>query len=289
MEKFNRKYHLEVQTINGATIVIELPFTMEFDITRNSLSSANISQIRIYNLSERNRNLIRKDIFDYNDLRTIVLRAGYGTNLPVVFAGNVTVAWSVREGNNFITQIESFDGGYAYTNAIINQSFVGGTPQETILETMVDSMGPYGVKKGIIGNYSGTSAKGSSYSGSTTDILKDISGGGFFIDNGTAHCLQDDECIPGPIALIDSASGLLGTPVREQTYLNFDMIFEPNLIIGQKIELQSITGANFNGVHKVVSVKHKGTISEAVCGNAITSVGLFAPSVLKVLEQTVNK
>ena len=271
--KFDRNYSLSVGTQNGGVLTIEPPFTVEFDITRNILSSANTSSIRIYNLSQKNRNQIRKNVTDYDDQRSVILQAGYGTNLPIVFSGNISQAWSVRESVNFITQIESFDGGFAFANGITNTTFPAGTPQEVIMETLLDSLP--GVSVGALGSYPGQISRGNSYSGSTTDILGELSGGGFFIDNGKAYCLGNSEVIDGAIQIINAQSGLLGTPVREQTILNFDMLFEPRLIIGQKIQLQSLTDTNFNGFYKVISLKHRGLISPTVCGDAITSVGLF--------------
>jgi hypothetical protein len=272
-DKLGRNYNLQIQTQSGSILTIAPPFTIEFDITRNILTSANVSSVRIYNISQNNRNQIRKNVNDYGDLRQITLMAGYGINLPVVFTGNITQAWSVREGVNVITQIESYDGGFAFANGITNEQFPAGTPQSTIIASLAGSLP--GVSIGAIGNYPGTISRANSYSGTTTDLLRELTGGGFFIDNGKANCLGDSECLQGEIQVINSASGLLGTPVREQTILNFDMLFEPRLVIGQQIQLQSITEANFNGFYKVISIKHRGMISEAVCGDAITSVGLF--------------
>lgn len=282
MDKFGRSYKLEIETSSGATLTIEPPLTVEFDITRNVLSSANISSIRVYNLSQKNRDQIRKDSWATWDLRSIVLYAGYGKNMPKIFAGNISQAWSVREGTNFITQIESFDSGFSMLNSQTNISFPAATPQRTVIQTLAGSMPDVSI--GFIGNYSGVTGRGNSYSGNTADILRELTGGGFFIDNGKVYCLSDTECFTGEIAVIDSSTGLLGTPIREETFLNFDIIFEPRLVVGQKIELRSSTAANFNGFYKVVSVKHRGTISDAVCGNAVTSVGLFAPQLLSEVE-----
>ncbi len=273
MDKLGRNYILTVETPNNELLVIEPPFTVEFDITRNILTSANVCSIRIYNLSANNRNQIRFNIMDSGTYRSVQLQAGYGTNLPVIFSGNITQAWSVREGVNFITSIESFDGGFAFANGQTNQLFPAGTAQETVISTLAGSLP--GVTLGAVGNYPGSLTRGCSFSGNTANILRDITGGGFFIDNGVAHALNDSECIDGEMLLITSASGLLGTPVREQTILTFDIIFEPRLVVGQQIQLDSSTGQNFNGFYKIISLKHRGMISEAVCGDAVTSVGMF--------------
>lgn len=271
--KFGRNYNLSVQTILESFLHVSLPFTIEFDITRNTYSSTNVASVRVYNLAEGNRTAIRKDVFDYGDLRTLSLRAGYGTNLPEIFSGNITQAWSVREGNNFITQIESFDGGYAFTNAKINESFPQGTTELEIIKSLIATMPA--ISFGAVGDsFSGSIGRGNTYSGSSCSLAAELGNGQFFIDGGKAFFLADNECRQGQIQLIDSQSGLLGTPLREQSLITFDMIFEPRIVTGQLIELKSSTDVNFNGAYKVVSVKHRGMISPAVCGDAITSLTL---------------
>lgn len=274
-DKLGRNYLLEVQTQSGETLEIKLPFTVEFDITRNVLTSANVCQIRVFNLSLNNRNKIRFNSFDTGSFRAVQLKAGYGQNLSVIFEGNITQAWSVREGVNFITQIECYDGGFAFVNSLTNQQFQSGTPQSTIIKSIMGDLKSAGVAKGAIGSFPGKTSRANSYSGSTTEILAQLTNGAFYIDNGKANCLGNSECLIGGIPLINAKSGLLGTPIREQTLLYFDMIFEPGAVAGQRIKLESITEANFNGFYKVVSVKHRGMISEAVCGDAITNLGMF--------------
>lgn len=273
MDKYNRNYLLLIQKKDGTTLRVTRPFTVEFEIHRNSLSSANVCSIRVYNLAPNNRSQIRKDQFDFGDLRTIQFAAGYGNNLSLAFSGNISQAWSVREGNNFITQIESYDGGYAYVNAVTSDQFPAGTNQETMIDSLVKALP--GVQPGAIGDYAGQLSRGNSLNGSTTNLLTEITGGGFFIDNGKAHCLNDDECLEGPIPLINPQSGLLGTPVKESTYINFSMLFEPSLKVAQLVRLESTTAEHFNGTHKVLSLRHRGMISEAVCGDATTEVGLL--------------
>lgn len=283
MDKFNRVYELAVQTPSGSTITIALPFTIEFDITRNVLSSANVCSIRIYNLSAKNRNQIRKDAWQINSLELITLKGGYGKNLSTIFTGSVTKAWSVREGNNFITQIECFDGGFAFANGTFNGTFPQGTSQSDMIAELMKAL-PGGVSIGAIGAYPGTISRANTLSGNTTDILNQITGGGFFIDNGVAHALKDNECLAGQIAVISSASGLLGTPLREELTLTFDILFEPRLEVAQRILLDSVTGANFNSYYKVVGLKHRGTISGAVAGDAITTITVFAQDSLQVVS-----
>lgn len=282
MLKFGRNYSLSVQQRNGEERIINLPFTVEFDITRNIYSSANVASIRVYNLALETRNQIRKNSFNSGDLRFITLRAGYGENLPIIFTGNLSSAWSVREGSSFITQMESFDGGFAFENGVTSTSFEAGTPLSVIYENLLNSLPAVSV--GAVGNFPGAITRGNTYSGNTMSILRDKTGGAVFIDNGKANILGNNECLEGQVTSISPELGLLGTPVLEETILNVDILFEPRIVVGQKLFLDTVTDPVYRGYYKVISIKHRGTISSAVAGDAVTSVGLFAgPEALSVV------
>jgi len=273
VDKFGRSYVLEVETQSGV-VVIGPPITIEMHIIRNTQGAQQSSVLRVYNLSEKRRSQIRFNIYDYGTIRNVRLRAGYGTNMASIFRGNIMQAFSVREGVNFITQIESYDGGYAYVNGTTAQQFPAGTPQKTVVSSLMATL-PY-TSVGVVGSFPGVLSRGNSYSGNTTEILNELTGGAFFIDQGKAHALGTNEYIAavGGTTLVNAASGLLGTPMREVQIVRFDMVFEPGLNPGHKIKLQSLTEANFNRDYKVTSVEHHGIISEAVCGELITT-GVF--------------
>lgn len=275
MNKFDRKYKLSVGLFGGGTLEIAPPFTIEFDIKRNTFSSANISSVRIHNLSQKNRRLIRKDVNQFGDVRQLVLSAGYGDNLPVVFKGQITQAWSVRESVDFITEIQCFDAGYAFQNATFNQNFPSGTSNTTIIDSMMTSLGSFGVTKGVIGGVSGTIGRGNAFAGNTSSIITELTGGGFFIDNGVANVLSQNQYIEGDVLLINAASGLLGTPLREQTNVRVDILFEPRVKPGYLVQVESIGEEGFDNYYKVIAVHHRGIISETVAGSCTTSLTLL--------------
>lgn len=287
MNKFGRNYELTIETANlGQPLHIKPPFTLEFDITRSTLSKANVAQFRIYNLSLQNRNLIRFNTYEFYRFRAITLRAGYGDFMPIVFKGNISVAWSVREGVNFISQIECYDGGFASVNSSSGFPVNKDTPKRAIIEKLFGDLSNYHVQPGVIGDYSDNVPRGKPISGNTVDILKTVTGGGFFMDNGFANALRVNEYIAAPNTLeINSQTGLLGTPVLEQNIVRFEMIFEPSLNVGTIINLTSTTGSNFNGAYKVTMVKHRGVISDAVAGTAITSGEFLRYGTLKGVKK----
>lgn len=285
MDKRRRNYRLFVEegyrtfdqvaagVPSGPLVEIEPPFTLEFDIIRNDLASSNTATFRIYNLSKTTRTKIHKDQFATNLYKGIELRAGYENVIPTIFKGNIKLAWSTREGQVSITKIEAYDGGFAFLNGRVDQTFQAGTSNNQVLDAIIKTLP--GVNPGAVGNFPGVLTRGNAISGNSADVASQLSNGSFFVDLEKAYCLNDNECIPGAIDVINSASGLLGTPVLEETSLKFDIIFEPRLLIGQKVRLESITATNFNTEYRVCSMHHRGMISDSVCGTAITSVGLW--------------
>lgn len=249
--------------------------TIEFDIDRNILSSASDATIRIYNLSKTTRNKIYKDSYSTNLYQKIQLRAGYGSNIPIIFKGNVRQASTAREGTNTpVTTISCYDGGFEFVNAYFQNNYKKGVPVSKILDEILSSMSQT-LTKGKISDYSETLPRGNSISGNSADLAASLSSNGFFCDLETVHCLKDNDCLPGSIKVINSSSGLLGIPQREKLVLNIDMIFEPRFMIGQLITLESITDEKFNGPYKIVGIRHQGMISDAVCGNLTTTVSLW--------------
>jgi hypothetical protein len=276
LNKFQRNYQLLVYVPSGDVIKITPPLTIEFDIQRDFLSSSNVASITVYNLAEETRGKCRKDAIDYALASfRLEFKAGYGSQLSTIFKGTVNRARSHRKGTEFLTQFECFDGGFAYANAQSGLPFIAGTTNREIIEKLIEDLKPYGVEKGAIGEISGEASRAGACTGSTIENLTQKTNGSFFIDNGKANVLSNNEVIDGTIPLITSASGLLSTPTRENNTMDVDLLFEPQIQIGYTVELQSITNKAFNGFWKVCTLKHRGIISDAVSGNATTSMGLW--------------
>ncbi len=282
-QKFGRNYSLNLEAISGETITITPPFTLEFDIVRNSYAGANVCKLRIYNLSMQTRNKLARNTFNQGDIRQMVLKAGYGNNIAIIFVGNIHVAHSVREGVNFITTIEAYDGGFAIVNGEKKwegTSFPAGTPFKTVCQTIAEALP--NVTIGAISDFNDASGasivtkRANTYSGNPAHLLYEITGGGFYINQGKAYVLQTNEYVVDnsfveDVIVVSSDTGLLSTPVLQETVAAFDMIFQPNLDIGRLVMLTSTTYDQLNGLYLVKGVKHRGIISPVVSGDAITT------------------
>lgn len=287
MIKFGRSYRLLITSSRGNVTIdyAKAPFTVEFDIKRSNQQSTNVGSVRIYNLADKTRNIIRKDENTYDGTFAtrlgVQFDAGYGKTLSTIFKGSANRAWSVRESVNWITQIEAFDGGDALINAKTSQTFASGTPTSKIIDAAVGDMSQYGVEKGVISSYEDSLGRGNALSGNSAQIINEYAPNAFFIDNEKAYVLKDNDCIQGSISTINSSTGLLGTPVRSKNKITFDILFEPRIKMAQIIKLESnaertaTAPLSFNGNWKVISIHHHGVISYSNGGTAITSLELW--------------
>lgn len=275
MSKFNRIYSLSVEVAGGQKVTIELPFTVEFEVRRELLSSSQTATIKIYNLGERLRDLIFKDRYNTTEFRAVQLRAGYeGIGAPLIFNGTVLQAYSYREGVDFYTVIEAYDGAYMMANSYSTQTFGNGPTYAQVMAGLnADLKGTTG--QPIIGNFPGKSIRPLVCMGNTWDILVQLSEGYATIDNGQLKVLRPNEAITSTIPVISSESGLLGSPRRSGGLIEFAMLFEPRFTLAQIVALQSETNSLFNGTYKVMGFTHNATISPAVAGDARTDVSLW--------------
>ena len=292
MEKFDRVYSLKVETDSGREanplefharfnpnefVEISRPLTVEFEINRQMFGSSQTGSFRIYNLNEKTRGLIQKDWFQVV-LRAIQFRAGYrtsdGDSLPMCFNGTVKTAYSYRQGVDYITEIEAYDGGWnmAYGNNVALSQAAGLSAEKTIRK--LAELLPYTTGNAIVGNFPVTNKRGEVLFGNLWDLILRKSDGKAFFDNGQVKALNYHEVIKGLLPTISSDTGLLGVPRRTKTTLEFEMLFEPRLLVGQLVKLES-ENPLFNRPWKVIGFTHRGLISESVGGECRTNVVLW--------------
>lgn len=275
--KFGRKYKLIADVLNNEQVIIELPYTLEFDCKRDNLASVNTGNFKIYNLAPKTRDLIFKDKYDVLNVRYIEFQAGYNVeDLPSVFKGNILQAKSYRNGVDIITEIEAYDGGYAVNTGYSIMSIVEGQVPEKTISDLMDNLP--GISGKIIGNFTDLIAvnkRGKVLFGPTSECLAQETGNRFYIDNMEAKALNDNEVEEGDVSVINADTGLLESPQRSEAQIVFKMLFEPKLKVGQRLELQSKVNAILNGQYKVMGFQHSGIISDAVSGTCSTNVNLW--------------
>jgi hypothetical protein len=284
IKKLNRRFKLTYQVNDEEALIIRSPLTIEFDIQRNNASSLNSAIIKIYNLSLKNRNLLFKSRTNVNDVKerkTIILQAGYETSLnkdsemSVIFQGYVLEADSYREGSNVITFINAQDGGLGVYNSAVSQTFAAGLSFKDLFKQVSSQI--EGVNLGKVGNIEGNIKTSAVLNGNAFYLLSNrYFNEKVFIDLNKINLMNLDEYIKTAfVPLITTQSGLLGTPRRQGSIIDVNLIFEPRIQIQQLVEIKSSINPVWDGQYKVIGIKHQGIISGAVGGDLVTSLQLF--------------
>jgi hypothetical protein len=275
--KFNRAFILKAETkTSDEYLEIRSPYTIEFVITRNNLSKSNEATFTIYNLGSVNRAKLIKDSQDYNleaNRRAIQFFAGYAESqtelIPRCFNGTIRRAYSVRQGSDYRTVIEAYDGMPSFSTQMMSGNISLGQTSKDAIKKMAKQLD--GVDKVTVGNsFTEVAKRYTAILGSPQDVFNEMSNGKTYIDDGSLYALGTGEVVDSEIRLINYENGLLGTPKRADLTVEIEMIFESRIRPMQLIELQSVTENGFSGVYQVTGIIHRGTISGAVGGDCRT-------------------
>lgn len=282
--KYGRNYKLTIGLastgIDSSAIIITPPLTLTFDVRRGVSCSVQEGTFTIYNLHEHTRKLVYQDRQNLGVFKFIILEAGYGNNLSTIFTGQIRQAFSIRRGVDWVTEITAWDAGTSMANGVTNKTLPAGATKAQVFNQLFSDI-PYVASPVITGGLIGTYSRGIVMYGNSWGIAKRLCPPQYnlFIDNNTPFLISYDEYIEGGIPIINSEMGLLETPRREDANLEVKIIFEPRIIIGQAVELQSLETV-FNSQYKVVGIHHQGTISDAVCGECTTLLSLWVGAVV---------
>ena len=270
--RFGRRYRVTIQNPRGEQYVITPPLTFRCDITRNVQSEANEFNATIVNLRPQTRNGIFKDRYAVTEYWQVRIEAGYRT-LHTVFLGNLYESYSYKEGSEWYTELSGYDGLFGIQNGLVAESFSAGTNIADEISAVSSSMpnvlaGDFGAPA------QGQTERGHSYFGRPRDVLEQIVGDNWYIDGEKLYVADALEVIRQEVAVFDSRE-LLSTPRRRETFLDFEILFYPEINVGQWAEVRSLNEV-YNGQYKVIGFTHNFEWSGAESGEAKTQVQLLA-------------
>lgn len=269
-------YRITVYT-NEETIIVTSPLTAQINITRSIMSESTKATIKLYNLAPSTRNSIFQDVFtyDYKQWKYVHVEAGYGNeeSMSMIFKGRILQAYSHKSGGqtDVITEIQAMalDVFDCQTSRTVE---AGTSKREAIQQCINDTPN---LILGNMGAIDGTFKTSTTFSGNTLDCINEIAGGRAFVDNGMLNILLENEVIDVPVPVITDDSSLLETPIRRDANLTVKMLFQPDLIIGQLLEIKSNISPNFNGQFKVIGFTHDLTFGDGISGTRTTTVDLW--------------
>ncbi|MBL3520311.1 hypothetical protein H0A43_07470 [Arcobacter lanthieri] len=270
LDRFQRNYSLEIITLNNQKIIIQPELRITFDITKSIKGSLNNGTIQIYNLSQTNRDQLVKDEDEIkeedkkstpknpddkrelpSDYMQFELKAGY-TKIETIFKGAIAKAFSKKQGAEFITTIEAYDGLYDMQNSYTSK-VVKGNISEQVIQDMPT------VKKGKITEQNPL-LRARVLVGNSFKILEEnlTENETFYIDDGVIHIIKDKEVTSSYMPLVNSETGLLDTPEKAEKEVRFETMMNPLLKIGCLLKLESLYDKRFNGIYKINTIHYTG-------------------------------
>ena len=274
--KFLRNYEIRIKTPAGELLTISPPVSVQFDVDRAVMATQNNASVTFYNLAPSTRDKIYKDKFMFTQYWQMFILAGYGkTELYEIFRGNIQEAFSYKQGTEWITKIDAYDGAYAIQNGFVNETMTKDTSLKDMVTRVIHTMPQ--MLAGVLGSPTdGSSARGKTLIGPSYDVAQDLTSGQAFVDGETLNVMADNVVISGQAFVLDS-DNIFESPRRRDTYLEVSTLFSPEIRIGYMCQLKSkIT--RYNGNYKVLGIKHSATISQASAGEATSMISLFAGS-----------
>ncbi len=277
-----RKFEINISTPEGQLVTISNPFTVKFNIKRNTLASTNSCTLTINNLGPETRSLLFKDRFTFTEYWQMSILAGYNTR-KLVFLGNVLECYSYKSGTEWITEITAFDGLYGVQNGFISETINKGATYQQLIAKVLSTI-PL-VSRGVIGDPAEADApkRGTVMVGRSAEIMDKLTGGRYFIDNETMNVISRDEYIGEGILELTS-SILLETPKRQDALMSCKTLFFPEANIANGVRVTSLQ-SEYDGLYKIIGLDHTVTISGSEGGTAITTLELDAGA--KVLRRAI--
>jgi len=285
-------------------LIIRPPTTVEFVIKRSVHAQSMSADIKIYNLSEKTRSKIFRDRYEnfnfaapvslWNQPRYVEFYAGYesdGQPLAPVFMGAIFYASSVRRGPNYVTILECKDLHIFQYIKMSKFTLDKEVSKADIIRMLyVDLMGSEAAAAGIIGGFTGTAKRGQVIFGPTFNSLSELTNGNFFVDLGKPISLLPGETIDNPaVRVLSPDTGLLNVPMKSATLAVADMMFTPELQVGQYVFVDGYKDRQYNGFYGVQGIHHSGIISGTHDTQTTTKATLWNGKTITNISATGEK
>ena len=253
---------------------------MAFSIQKNLAWSTNSCSLRIWNLNEDRRNILK----DYGDQVTI--SAGYQDVLstPIYYTGNTSGTQELFKGDttnvrhafeypDILTVIECGDGERYSNQKIIQLSYKENTPVNSILIDISKKIGITFSNGSINAIPNVIYQTGYSFSGMAKDALNTVCAYAkiqWSIQNEELQIIPLNGVVEQPPFVINSDTGMIGIPER-YTYKRLDLFrngpktgwrvrttLRPDILPGSPILLQSDHIKLYPGSYRVETIRHEG-------------------------------
>lgn len=281
---YSRSSTVTVGTIQIVNIGQNIGLDVWFDVKRTlKPNEPNTCDLRIYNLADSSLKAIASATQTStnpalppsasNGVVPVKIVAGYESGTSTIFLGEMRSAQTVRDGDDFVTELTSGDGDFAQIYARLNVQAPRGTSAYTVVQQCLTAM------KSGNGNLSAVAQtlrgatmyqQGAVLKGNAHDLLVDICrsvGLEVKIQNGQAQFLSLGQPLAGQAYNLTPNTGLIGEPsVDTKGVMSCMTLMLPELIPGKAVVVNS---RFVSGTYRVVSMDTSGSTFDNEWGHRL--------------------
>ena len=236
-------FYLRVARIvigNLSTNDLRISFTVE----KSLVGYPNKAQMQVYNLSQTSREQIEQEG------ARVELYAGYENgDVPLLFSGNIINVIHKKIGPDWISEIYALDSATALNTATINTTIPEGSTARDYYNTLIDNV--EGITQGLTEgltrclNNRESLLRKAIRCGSIKKFLQELAeqcGFEYSVNEGVIETTEKGKPLTDiPPFIINQKSGMVGSPERTDVGVTVKNLLLPNLKLGRRIKIQSIT------------------------------------------------
>jgi hypothetical protein len=201
---------------------------INFYVKKEDSSAPNTARIKIYGVAQDTVARIKKEFTE------IILQAGYEENYGIIFRGNIKEVRTGREnGVETFVEISAGDGDAGYAYGTINKTLSAGARQNDIVNAAMIG------EPGYIPDLGGEKLpRGKVMYGMKRDVLRASASSTdttWSIQDGKMQFLPLTGLLPGQALVLNSKTGLIGTPEQTTEGVKGKCLLNPMLKIGSRL------------------------------------------------------
>ncbi len=246
MRLFKRKIRVIVGESDSPRGALEINnLRMAFEIKKNLDSTPAEGWVSIYNLTEANQAFIA------HKADRVRVFAGYGSDLALLFDGDIANIDRARREQDRITTISLGGNLFKLTDAYVSLSFSGPVTLRQIIRKALPTFALSGVQG--LDTLPDITKYNYAYSGKTGDMMDSLLHHmefDWFEEDGTLVILPPDGGFDDRVPLISPATGMLGSPAKTEEGLKVTTLLQPGLRPGGVIKVTAYN-PEYSGYWKI--------------------------------------
>lgn len=235
--------------------------TVAFSIERTLKPEPNVAEIKIWNMNETHRAQLEE-----LDKVSCSVHAGYKGQIAMLFLGVLREVWTVREGPDLVTCLQSGDGEKEYQQSRISLSVAKGTTNAALLQQIVKALrlgeGNLSTITPLLFAVPPMFPQGGVLSGSASQIFTRVLqslGFEWSIQDGAVQILQIGSPLTATAVFLTPDTGLVGSPsVDNKGILTAKALMIPDIFPGRLLVLNS---ERLTGNYRIEACQYSGDIA----------------------------